>query len=1184
MILLFPDYDTLRLALTSGVVPTTVSLEPAVAGVDEDGRPWLDTPAKLSRSVSNQLAKFGVVSLKTYPSIGEELSNWLQALPLEREDKPPELSSNAPVLFELPNPAQLPEVVGEMLRLSVDRQSFRWMKEDDSSAGPVLLRVVGPPYYTLLRALDRERPGGGGQIRAYVEQAPQVWVEIGWTHPLVKSLAPNEGQMLILRAPRDWVFLADAPFRDIYEILDFKLPQSRFDWQTAELKKRLIVPLRLIESDRHDVELWALRDKALEQLDALVRDAKDGLLQRLIFAVGERDGQVTIVLRVRPSKQPPPQLVLQAEAYSKYLKLDNLFVPQATKIHPVLRRDAIRKLLADDPAQINWLRPHPEKPGAFIPESLPDDAFRPLHEWVDYVLDHDRAVLTSWVQEFRFDFDPFVCTEESADAKPKGPPDRGKRKGPTEEEEVETRTPRPTPQPKKREPNPRAEKDEFAEIEVKPPSRIREELTALEKQFVEMPAALDDPDRLPLWSELAIRNAALPQPVEAAICWMNLLWELLDLRAEADDVRREADAKRQSIRQHRLDRLRQLLARYGGEEELAWQWVRSESFFKQHLARKFSDLLETRQLTTAHLDELLGIEATAPHEVRALLACVIWGSLNEAASVVLRERLSPILQFVERNEKMMPVRAVWLAWHSLAKLTGDALTLARVRDRLIDRLMTDGLSPERDLPTFLRTAGHHDSDRMQSVHAKIGGLHEQALDWCAQCMGENNSGLHYIDLIFAFGLARLGEPTRARELLRKAETNIAKKKNEDTYEVHDFLLRAFRYRIEEALKGRPHAGPLPAEWRAQLDSAIPKGQSTQYRYIVDRMREFSRILEPQEKLEPYRDFTAKQNPPLEQKVGSLGDIKEPGQLQAAVNILLKNGVGKPPTPDEQMTILSEALSLSPRVGESFCLELLARVQPVLDKLPPATPDSKLVEPQAIFLERALLAAANYDRQEIVRQLLGHFVQLLQKTQSNKSHTVVANVNRLFNQCLRSLRKLGMRDEMSQLIEHLTRELLGGQGIERIRTGALRDSHWQYTVQTLLNLTSGWLTLGQMDRAGIVLDAARELLFDPGDPFKIFPQLYTNLACNYVAALGHAQIEYSIKRIEELFAKMRRLKDTFTSSRYYPRLHLTIVEAVVFAIVHEDFGMGPGARRWMDDDEFLVRRRIHRDHRFMLARG
>ena len=141
------------------------------------------------------------------------------------------------MLFELPDASHLPEVVGEMLRLSVDRQSFRWLKDDDTGSGPVLLRVVGPPYYTLLRAWDREKTGRA-QVRAYIEQTPNVWVEVGWSHSLVKTLAPKEGQTLLLRPPREWVFLADAPFRDIYEILDFKLPQARLDWQRSPLVLR----------------------------------------------------------------------------------------------------------------------------------------------------------------------------------------------------------------------------------------------------------------------------------------------------------------------------------------------------------------------------------------------------------------------------------------------------------------------------------------------------------------------------------------------------------------------------------------------------------------------------------------------------------------------------------------------------------------------------------------------------------------------------------------------------------------------------------------------------------------------------------------------------------------------------------------------------------------------------------
>jgi cellulose synthase operon protein C len=44
----------------------------------------------------------------------------------------------------------------------------------------------------------------------------------------------------------------------------------------------------------------------------------------------------------------------------------------------------------------------------------------------------------------------------------------------------------------------------------------------------------------------------------------------------------------------------------------------------------------------------------------------------------------------------------------------------------------------------------------------------------------------------------------------------------------------------------------------------------------------------------------------------------------------------------------------------------------------------------------------------------------------------------------------------------------------------------------------------------------------------------------------------------------------------------VIEAVVMAVVGDDFTLGASARRWLDDDEFLVRRRIHRDLRATMA--
>src|SRR5205807_1457947 len=120
-------------------------------------------------------------------------------------------------------------------------------------------------------------------------------------------------------------------------------------------------------------ELWVLRDHPIEELNRFVQNADDQLLNRLAFAVGEHAGQTTIVVRTLQSKLPPPVLVFKAMAYRPFLKLPNLFLPCGKSLHPPLRRDQVRKLLADDASQITWLVPTGEH--NFTPQSLPEDAF-----------------------------------------------------------------------------------------------------------------------------------------------------------------------------------------------------------------------------------------------------------------------------------------------------------------------------------------------------------------------------------------------------------------------------------------------------------------------------------------------------------------------------------------------------------------------------------------------------------------------------------------------------------------------------------------------------------------------------------------------------------------------------------------------------------------------------------------
>ena len=58
----------------------------------------------------------------------------------------------------------------------------------------------------------------------------------------------------------------------------------------------------------------------------------------------------------------------------------------------------------------------------------------------------------------------------------------------------------------------------------------------------------------------------------------------------------------------------------------------------------------------------------------------------------------------------------------------------------------------------------------------------------------------------------------------------------------------------------------------------------------------------------------------------------------------------------------------------------------------------------------------------------------------------------------------------------------------------------------------------------------------------------------------------------------RIANGFTTAPHYSRFHLNLVEDVILAVVSDDFALGPAGRRWLDDDEYLVRRRIHADMR------
>ena len=92
MIFHFPNHDTLRLALTSGAIPPTMSLSSARALFDADGQTWVEPTAPLDKSAQADLRRLGVDVLAKPGALAAkvetEIHAWPQLLPLERDSRP----------------------------------------------------------------------------------------------------------------------------------------------------------------------------------------------------------------------------------------------------------------------------------------------------------------------------------------------------------------------------------------------------------------------------------------------------------------------------------------------------------------------------------------------------------------------------------------------------------------------------------------------------------------------------------------------------------------------------------------------------------------------------------------------------------------------------------------------------------------------------------------------------------------------------------------------------------------------------------------------------------------------------------------------------------------------------------------------------------------------------------------
>src|SRR5262245_28968079 len=181
----------------------------------------------------------------------------------------------------------------------------------------------------------------------------------------------------------------------------------------------------------------------------------------------------------------------------------------------------------------------------------------------------------------------------------------------------------------------------------------------------------------------------------------------------------------------------------------------------------------------------------------------------------------------------------------------------------------------------------------------------------------------YIQLIFAYGLARAGDNGASNQLLDAAGQVLAAGDA-----VHRSLLKAYGYRIRMAQEGLKNTGPLPAEAVLKNIGPLPQEdflallKDRMNHYSVDRLRQHSRILEPEQQIDAYRPWVSAEPGSLWREMYELTDLTNREQIVKQTNRLLHTRSSTSKEGQEaRVLILSTALNLAPRVGKEFALDM-----------------------------------------------------------------------------------------------------------------------------------------------------------------------------------------------------------------------------------------------------------------------
>jgi hypothetical protein len=1140
--LFFPNLDALRLALVSGLVPAAVVRAPTRAGFDTYGHLWLESETALPREALTALGRLGVIALGSPGVETNPVRCWAELLPLRRAEPP----TTGTVLFDVPD-RRLAALVARLHRTRETGVGVRLLGEPHADRSWV---TVGAPPTAVLLWLD----GDGPDARAYFRQADGVWTLRGWEHPLAAHLSVPDGTVLLCDPDRGAVCVAGPVPEPRSE--ELPLRPSRVAPRGPRSTPRVGVPFYLVKRGARNETLWLLAPPDRPAFERFCRAADERLLRRFQVAEVSAGADARVLVRRADATDGAAVLPVPAPAYQCDPRLASLFVPAGYALRPVIRVHELARELGVGAERLVWVEPVAD--GGVAIHTVAVAAFRPLHEQVEYAAPPPAALAVRTAPEDPFAFDRFglqVETSIEIDAEPEpaepetdlpdlepggtaGEPSwvsksvarmvrwvRGRRDR-TEPSDPTAAAGPPLPDPRRAPTGGAPESGRVGRTLASADALLHGHDWSARRHELESRLLADSPQldaeaRATRWAELAGVYSATGQALDAAVCWTNALWECPT-----------------------------------PPEEWLEQWALAEC-----RAAKRGD-------RGADLERWLG-EPGRPGTGRVVAALVAhFGFQSAPPAPEFLAMLPRVLAVLEQQFDDIPVRGAWLARLAVARsCDGDVLGLARWRDRLVRRLHERGPALDLDEPSFLRFRNTATAERFKTAREWLVRMHDPILRWVrghardgrglewAGLDGEGDATAAYAQFLLAWGLGALGERARAREWAAKARKVLAGTTGVRADPAgHALLGDLFLHRIREAHEGRVPKPVLPADLQTRLER-LPEFA----RYSVDRLREHCRVLQPLGSVRAYRgrDLREFWGPDLlGERLSLLGARTDPAQLDEEARALLAAAGAEPSTttvPRIAFALLEVAAALEPAV-----------LGPLFELVPTALDwtetwvqagrwtDTERADRVARFQARMIETAFAVAPPEGAQRLLRHV------THGAASGALLPATTSAAPRAFRSARKHALVAEAEALVHVLD--------------PARADPAGPVTAERV-GLATGWFVAGNEENGNRILNAARDALFYTKT--DDLPQR-TAVAVAYAEALGFAPAGIALGRLEELFQRLTGVTVQGSTNCYFTLHPLRLIDTVVRAVVTDEFTLGPAVRAWLDGDEFLIRRRIHRD--------